>query len=611
MDINSKVYDRACCLLDIGSCNMISLEQPEEEEATIISSYIHCMKDEVKDFEPSEIIRYLKNHREKYEIKRYVGLILVREYAVNPFDIYMRLIDGDDFYSMEAFFTGTFEYASYISNKSLLEIVDKIYSKTFASGTASPVLTDMLNYFKSNAKQLHEIFNYFLQNPSATCLWLICQRPELFAESDSESFTALMREYAISENPLVLSAVAVIAKNILYDLKLKFDFDAIVSSVVSKFQKYFNYQEYDTFILNCVPLVYCLLKHEEENIVLADLLRQGIGSNKDMRSRLLEEMRPQFTAWKGLDTLEMSFLMQICQNIDATSEKGAIDNIDWILSEEIKKGNIQPAWLCMCELSKRNEEHDWERALESSFLAITDRLEEFLPLIYNAVFNSSSVGSIEFKVLSYYRKQNDIFSVNWSIGITDENVISISKKIVISISWADFVIKWFLIILQNKALNCLDELYEIFATWVCRNYPVTVSREVKGFLEKTKCEDEKLREMVENCDDLMKKQDEILQKNDFTPDHSRAMKYQIEKKRALNMSLKKAEESSLFLMLATKVPIKYGNRFGSLRKDAGKYEIHDSGYNVNQYEYEPPLIFTLDPLLFGSCIIDAFKDSKS
>ena len=611
MEINENIYNRACFLLGVNSCNTV-LIQEEEEKAEAIASYIHCMKEKIKDFEVSGIISYLNSNRIKYILCRYIGLILVKEYAVNPFDIYESLVDYN-YYSMEAFFRGTFEYAPYVSNERLLEIIDRIYSKTLAHGIISPVLTDMVNYFKSNTRQLHELFVCLLQKPSHLCLWLICQKPEYLAEPDSESFSALMGEYARSENPLVLSAFALIAKEVLYDLNLKFDFKEIVSVVISKFKKYFNDREYVDFISNCIPLAYCLVKYENGYDDLISLLHIGIASEKIFREKLLIEMESRFYDWEGIGILDFNFALQICQNIDAQSEQKAVMDLDLIIEKEINTGNIKQAWQCICEFSTRNKKCDLEKMLNSSFSAIANRLEEFLPLIYGTIFNASSADSLGFKVLMDYKfiNRKDVDSVDWTKGLTCENVIPIAKKIVVSILNADFVIGWFLSLFQNKELNSSTALYEIFETWVCRNYPVSVIREVEGFLEKTKCEDMRLRKTIENCEALMEKQDEVLQMKDFTPDHSRVIKYRIEEKRAIDTCLKKAEEDSPLLKLTTKIPIKYGNRFGSLQKEASKFKVNISEYMVNQSKYEPAFAFSDDPLFFSSCFNDAFKDIKS
>ena len=77
------------------------------------------MKEKIKDFEVSGIISYLNSNRIKYILCRYIGLILVKEYAVNPFDIYESLVDYN-YSSMEVFFRGTFESYYGVSEWSLL-----------------------------------------------------------------------------------------------------------------------------------------------------------------------------------------------------------------------------------------------------------------------------------------------------------------------------------------------------------------------------------------------------------------------------------------------------------------------------------------------------------
>ena len=545
-------------------------------------------------------------------MKKYVGFILVKGFKVNPFDIY-ELLGNDKIFSLDSFFKGIFEYAPYTANVKLLNVFEKIFSNTFARNVFSPLLPDMLNYFNANVIQLMDLFEYFLKNPSDMCLWTVCQIPEYFAKADAKSFCSMMRDFAARENPLVLSAAALITKRVLCDCNLDLDLEDVISGVVCKLKEYFNNPEYIVFISNSTSLVYSLLRFESGFDDLIGLFNLMIASNKNVRNYLVHEIESIKDKTKGCNCLDMDFVHQACRNVDAEAEQNTVDYLDLILVWMINSEKSEDAWVCMAEVLNKNKDCDLAKIFNSTVDVIFDELENFLPMIYEDILAASSNDSIGFKILSsYWNNRKDEFdSVNWMKGLTDASVLIIAKKIIVSCFFAEFVVKWFIHILENKKEEHDIALYEVFEFWVCRNYPVTVSREIKKYFEEKECDNEILQKIAEMNNNLLKKQEEILYMSDFAPNHSRAVKFQIEKEKVLKMSVKKAEELSPFLKLAAKVPIKYGARFATLHKDEAKYIVHESEYMVNQFIFETPVLFEEDQLFFNCCYNDAFKGNKS
>lgn len=610
MEIDIEIYSRSCCLLGVKSYDIDPLIQEKEEKAITINTYIQGMQDLLNVSDVVKIINYLISNKIKYELKSYVGLIIVKEYGVNPFDIYENL-DDEKRISIDSFFDKTFKDAPYTSNEKILKLMDSIYSKTIARGVGSIILSDMLAYFKSHARQVHDIYKYFLQKPTASCLWVICQISEYYIESDSNSFSKMMHDYVSNANPLVLSAVAVIAK----DFYQKLDFKEIIYCLIKRLKIFFDDPEYAVFVLNCIPLGYGLLKLEDEydqKEDIIDLLQRGIDANNDIRKKLIIEMYSQITGKKKIDGFDLNFISQICTNMNSASEGKTIEYLDWILEWEIENGYAEHAWICIQNLLNRNRKFSMTEQLDFSFDAILRNLEFFLPVIYSDIYISSCVDSLGFQILNncWNKKGKDRGTVDWNNGLTDDNIIYIAKKIFVSIFNAEFICRWFIFISQRGQWKPLDVLYNIFKLWVCRNYPMTVSREIKNYLEQSEHDTEKLREIAEICDSMLKKQEDIFKMKDFSPDNSRVIKYKIEMKKVQDMMLKKAEEKSSFFMLAKKVPIKYGIRFTSFQKREDEYIAQESEYMLNQVCIERPVLFDMDPLFFTDCINKAFEENK-
>lgn len=612
MEIDLEIYDRACFLLGLCSCNNMPLILEKEEKVAEIVSFIQNIQEFIKGYNITSIISYLESIRVKYELRKYIGLILVKEFSVNPFDIY-ETSDKDKTFLMDTFFKDTFEYAPYTSNTKLLKIFGIIYSNTFARNVFSLLLPNMLNYFKANAMQLRDFFDFFLKNPSDMCLWTVCQVPEYFAKADSTSFCSMMFDYAASENPLVLSATALITKRVLYDYKLDIDLEDVISRVVCKLKEYFNESEYIVFSSNSTSLVYCLLRFESGFENLRGLFNLMIDSNKNVRNHLVREIESICAKTEECNCLDMDLTRQICQNANAESECDTIGYLDMIFEREINSGRIGHSWLCMNGFLNKNKDCDLAKLFNSSFDVIFNGFENNLPMVYNDILAASSEDSIGFKILFSYwdNRKAEFDSVDWGHGLTDANVLIVAKKIIVSFFNAEFVVKWFIRILENKKTEQDNALYGVFEFWVCRNYPVIVSREIKNYFKEKGCDNEILRKIAEKNNTMMRKQEEILCMSDFAPNHSRTIKFQIEKEKVLKIAMKKAEGTSAFLKLAAKVPIKYGARFATIQKDAAKYVVHESEYMVNQFIIEPPVLFEEDPLFFNYCYNVAFKGNET
>ncbi len=610
MSIDFETLERAKSLLHSDN-NTTSLCEPNEALARQIAVYIEKMRSSISEFKPADVVGYLCEHNIDYECECYIGSILVQNYGINPFELYTT-IDKDEFWNIHHIFDDSFEDIFHVSSKCVIIAVDNIYGIVSGDMAQGMIGSSMVSCYKNKPSQLEELFTAFQVEPTKSLMWFLCYATDYLASFNIELTNGYLVSFIKSKQAILMYAGVQISKNLFENY-----WDVIkqnLSIIINELDTANNSTEFKEFTAAAVAFIYqvdCTHPELYGSNRLFDMICGWITADSDLIKYFLakEVFRKIYSEPLKCGSKEKKYISLLSDTVVANN-KGLINQIDMLIDWEIKHGKEKDAWKNIELFVSANPKIKLSDTLNSVSNLIINRIDAFLPNIYQNIEFASNRHSVGLQIIESFafQRTESICSVNWLHGIDNTNVLNIARKIFVSCINPEFVCYWGAIILQGEVATEHSEYIKLYKELVCENYPMTAQEAIQQNVNEASNNNSELKTLLSFCLQITNERTRISQIKDFLPAHSRLIAYQAEQMKQNAEISKLGESKSVFLNLVSRVTLKYGVRSAFVQSDGNMRTLKESEYAHFELSIEMPRLFISDPLFFYACNKETFPE---
>lgn len=612
MSIDYEILERAKLLLNSDNNTTASLCEQNEMIAHKVAAYIEKMNSSIPpELIPADVVDYLCEHNTDSECESYIGKILVQDYGVNPLKLYAT-IDKEKFWNIHHIFDDSFLDISDISNECVINSVDNIYRITSGDMMQGIIGSSLALCYKNRPSQLEELFITFQAKPTRSMMWFLCYSANHLASFDIELTNRYLISFIKSKQAILMYAGVRISKNLLKNYWNVINQNVLV--IINELNNTNNNPEFKEFIAVAVTFIYqvdCEFPEFYSNDSLFDIIFRLIKSNSDLIKYFLaqEVFRKIYSEPLKYSSKDEKYI-SLLSGTKIDNNKGLIDQIDMLINWEVKHNKMENAWKNIEIFNSMNPKIKLRDSLDSVFHLILNKIEEFLPNIYQNIELASNRNSVGLQLIESFafERTEHIRSVNWLVGIETVDILCIARKIFVTCVHPEFVTYWGAVVLQEKIATAHSDYFNLYKEWVCENYPMTAQKVIKQKISDEGFDSRELETLQTFCSQIISERTRISQIRDFSPSQSRLLAYQTEQMKQNAELSKLGESKSIFFNLVSRATLKYGVRSAFVQKQGDIRTLRESEYAHFEFSIEMPRLFISDPLFLYICTKEAFPE---
>ena len=612
MSIDYEILERAKLLLFSDYDTTTSLCEQNEMVAHKVAAYIEKMNSSIlPELKPVDVVDYLCAHNTDSECESYIGKILVQDYGVNPFELYAA-IDKEKFWNIYHIFDDSFLDISYVSNECVINSVDNIYKIVSEDMMQGIIGSSLALCYKNRPSQLEELFITFQAKPTRSMMWFLCYSADHLASFDIELTNRYLISFIKSKQAILMYAGVQISKSLF-----KNHWDVIkqdVSVIINELKNAYNNTEFKEFTAAAVTFIYqvdCEFPKLYDNDDLFDMTCRLIAPNSDLikyhfAQEVFQKIHSEPLKYSSKDEKYISLL----SGTKIDNNEGLIDLIDMLISWEAKHNKTENAWRNIETFDSMNPKFKLRDSLNSVSHLILNKIEEFLPNIYQNIELASNRNSVGLQLIASFafERTEHIRSVNWLVGIETVNILCIARKIFVTCINPEFVSHWGAVVLQEKITTAHSDYFNLYKELVCENYPMTAQKVIKQKINDEGFDSCELEMLQTFCSQIISERIRISQIRDFSPSQSRLLAYQTEQMKQNAELAKLGESKSIYFNLVSRSTLKYGVRSAFIQNEGDIRKLIESEYAHFEFSIEMPRLFISDPLFLYICTKEAFPE---
>lgn len=606
MSLNKDIIIRIEELLDSKTVSAVVLSENDEKKADDCKNKIDEYKNEIGSSDNiNEIIDWFINHSNYYDLLPYLGIIMIKNHQLDPFEICKEISENDSwiFFNLFQF---SFEYIDLVSNDRIIDLAKCLDSKKLLTLQTAAAIS---SYYKNKPTQLKELYDKYY----------VMKLPELNTIIQCSSVYFLETDY-IYINEYVANLLK--SKNhnhIFCGLQILLDFIKTNWSFVKDkielikeqvdFQKneaeYYGIKETICRIFYRVLIFYpefdpkkelhqiiCSIIKSDPNLPIQGFLRE-IYSTKDSADIVL---------------FNQEYLSLLC-NTKIETFRGNLPVLDLILYSKLKNNMNEEFFHNISLFLNNNPNIRITEAFHTSSDYIIKNFNIYLPFIYKNISNSKGFNSFGRQLILSYalNNKNRIKAVDWYNGLSGNNILRIAKVVFTLCIESKFNSCWGAILIQNNIENECKGFIDLYKSLVCRNYPQTTCKIIENIDDPNK----ELSKLLKYCKEIISTREKICKIKDFSPSAARLQKYQIKQNQNSNKIMKESQSKSIFLSIIGRTTMKYGARPAFLQYNDSIPTLSESEYSEFGLEFEIPRIFISDPIFYQLCIDEINQEDNN